>query len=118
MSYAGKRPVQAPTWQIGAGFEHDIPLPRGTLTPRLQTHFETQSNLLVQNYIYSRINKYTMSDAILTYKSEEGHWQGQEYVRNFENSVVITSANSNFGEYSYGLQPPRTFGIRVTYDFK
>ena len=118
VSYAGKRPVQAPTWQIGAGFEHDIPLPRGTLTPRLQTHFETQSNLLVQNYIYSRINKYTMSDAILTYKSEEGHWQAQGYVRNFENSVVITSANSNFGEYSYGLQPPRTYGIRVTYDFK
>ena len=111
--------MQAPTWQVGAGYEHEFQLGAGSLTARVQTNYESPSYLVVQNYRSSRIDAYTRSDAFLTYKPETGAaWSLQGYVRNIENAEVITAANTNFNYYSYGIAPPRTFGARLTYDFK
>jgi iron complex outermembrane recepter protein len=84
----------------------------------VQSNYQSPSFLVVQNYPSSRIDSFTRSDAFLTYKPLEGAlWSVQGYVRNIENAEVITAANTNFNRYSYGLAPPRTFGVRVTYDF-
>lgn len=117
-SFAGKHPVQAPTWQGSAGYEHEFQIGQATLTARVQVHAESASFLLVQNYPSSRIDSYTRSDAYLTYAPVDGKWSLQAYVRNIEDSVVITAANTNFNYYSYGLAPPRTFGARLTFDFE
>ncbi|MGA8939557.1 MAG: TonB-dependent receptor, partial [Acidobacteriaceae bacterium] len=115
-SFVGRAPVQAPTVQVNAGYEHDFQLAGGAvLGARIQTHIETQSYLVVQDYVNSRIAPYTRSDAYLTYTSADGKWSVESYVRNLENAVVITAANTNFNYYSYALAPPRTYGVRLTY---
>jgi iron complex outermembrane receptor protein len=117
VSFAGKTPVQAPRMQASLGFEHEFTVGAGSLTARVQSSYESESFLVVQNYPNSRIAPYTRSDAFLTYKPDSGKWTVQGYVRNIENSTIITSANTNFGYYSFGLAPPRTYGARLTYDF-
>jgi iron complex outermembrane receptor protein len=118
VSFAGRHPVQAPTWQVSLGYEHEFLVGEGTLTARLQSAYQSESFLVVQNYPNSRIDSYTRSDAFLTYKPAASQWSLQGYVRNIENSTVITAANTNFGYYSFGLAPPRTFGARLTFDFE
>jgi iron complex outermembrane receptor protein len=117
-SFAGKRPVQAPTWQGNLGYEHEFQVGQSTLTARVQTQVQSSSYLLVQNYPSSRIDSYTRSDLNLTYTPAEGNWSVLGYVRNIEDSIVITAANTNFNYYSYGLAPPRTFGALLTFNFE
>jgi iron complex outermembrane receptor protein len=118
-SYAGNTSPQSPDWQIGAGYEHRFDVFGGTLTPRIQTHFESHSYLGIENYGYEYQGAYTRSDIIVTFKNGDGRWNLQGYVRNLENAAVITSAvaSTRFGTYSYGLQAPRTYGAKLTYSF-
>ena len=112
---AGNAPAQAPKWQVGAGYEHRFQLAGGSLTPRLQTHYESKSYLGVDNYVRQTQNSYTRSDAMLTYADDSGKWTLQGYVRNIENARILTVANANFGSYNYAFAAPRTFGVTFSY---
>ncbi|MYM89344.1 TonB-dependent receptor [Rugamonas sp. FT82W] len=111
---AGNTPIQAPKWQIGLGYEHGFEVLRGTLTPRIQTHFESESYLGIENYERQRQRSYNRSDAMLTYADNGGKWSVQAYVRNIEDTRVITVANANFGAYNYAFSAPRTFGTKLS----
>jgi iron complex outermembrane receptor protein len=110
---AGNAPVQAPKWQIGAGYEHIFEAFGGTLTPRIQTHYESKSYLGVENYARQTQKSYSRSDAMLTYAEASGKWSLQAYVRNLEDTRVITAANANFGAYNFAFAAPRTFGMKL-----
>jgi iron complex outermembrane receptor protein len=97
---AGNAPVQAPKWQIGAGYEHIFEAFGGTLTPRIQTHYESKSYLGVENYARQTQKSYSRSDAMLTYAEASGKWSLQAYVR-------------NFGAYNFAFAAPRTFGMKL-----
>ncbi|SFV15039.1 TonB-dependent receptor [Pseudoduganella namucuonensis] len=114
---AGNEPAQAPRWQIGAGYEHGFEVPGGTLTPRIQTHYESKSYLGVDNYARQTQKSYHRSDAMLTYAEDSGKWTLQAYVRNIENAKVMTVANANFGSYNYAYSAPRTFGVKLTHSW-
>ncbi|WP_414901828.1 TonB-dependent receptor [Sphingomonas flavalba] len=119
VQYAGNRPPSSPKWQLGAGLQYDIPVGEGTLTPRVQTHYESQSYLAFTNYERERNRAFSRTDLMLTYNAPDRRWSLQGYIRNLENKIVITSASASglFGAYTYQLAPPRTFGARLTYNF-
>lgn len=114
---SGNVPVQAPRWQVSAGYQHTFYLLGGTLVPRFQTHFESNSYLGIENFRRQEQKPYWRSDAMLTYTSEDKKWELQGFIRNIGNTVVITSATASFGAYNYGLDAPRTFGARLTVNF-
>ncbi len=114
---AGNSPVQAPKWQIGAGYEHIFEAFHGTLTPRIQTHYESESFFGVENYGRQLQKSYNRSDLMLTYAEASGKWTLQGYVRNIEDVKVITVANANFGAYNYAFAAPRTFGVKLAYNW-
>ncbi|CAN5153937.1 TonB-dependent receptor [soil metagenome] len=111
--FSGNQSVQAPQWQINAGIEHKFDLFGGTLVPRAQTHYESKSYLGIENYARQRQGDYIRSDAMLTYTSDGDKWSLQAYVRNLENTTVITVANASFGSYNFGLAAPRTYGVKA-----
>jgi iron complex outermembrane recepter protein len=114
---AGHTAAQAPLWQLGGGYEHDFPMASGaTLNARVQSHFETHTYLGPENYGYQYQKKYSRSDALLTFHAPEEKWSLQAYIRNLENTVVITNAGAGFGYYNYALAPPRTYGVQFTYN--
>jgi iron complex outermembrane receptor protein len=51
---------------------------------------------------------------MLTYADNGGKWSVQAYVRNIEDTKVITVANANFGAYNYAFSAPRTFGTKLS----
>jgi iron complex outermembrane receptor protein len=114
---AGNTPPQSPTWSFAAGLEHQWDVLGGTVTGRIQTKAETSSNFSFYNYQDTRQNGYTMSDAFVSYAPASGHWKITGFVKNLENSVVFSNAQESLyaQSYTYGFEPPRTYGARVEY---
>lgn len=119
VQYAGNKPPSSPKWQLGAGLQYELALGDGTLTPRVQTHYESESYLAFTNFERERNRKFSRTDLMLTYNAPDNRWSLQGYVRNLENKIVITAASASglFGAYTYQLAPPRTYGARLTYNF-
>jgi iron complex outermembrane receptor protein len=115
---AGRTPPQAPMWVINAGYGHDWHVFGGTLNTRVQTHFESKSYLSPQNIDSDRQDAYTKTDLIIAYSPPSKKWQLQAYVRNIEDSLVLTNSadasSTTFLTYRYQFAAPRTFGTRLT----
>ena len=119
VQYAGNTPPQSPSWQVNGGYQHVFDVGRGTVTPRIQTHFETHSFLAFNNRPLERQDSYTRSDAMLTYTAPDDKWSVQGYVRNIENKTILTAATASglFGAYTFQFEAPRTYGVRATVNF-
>ncbi len=116
---AGNRPPQAPTISFNAGYEHDFDVLSGTLTPRIQTHYESHSFLQVNNFNSDRQDAYTRTDLVVTFKPKTGNWSVMAYVRNIEDTAILQFAQERaaFGTYAYQFDAPRTYGAELSFKF-
>ncbi len=114
--FAGNKPPQSPSWQLMAGYEHDFELPGGILTARAQSRFESSSYLAYTNFVREQQDSYIRSDVMLTYTNGNEDWSVQAYIRNIEDTDVITyaSASGLWGAYNYTFAAPRTYGVNFT----
>jgi len=118
LQLAGNIPPQAPRWTFNAGYQHDFDVFGGVLTARAQTHYESKTYFTVYNYEADSQPAYFRSDATITYKPDGGKWQLEGYVRNIENTLVLSNAqnpaSSTYLAYRYQYQAPRTMGVKLT----
>ena len=115
--YAGNETAMTPDSQFNLSYEHEFLLDDASLVAKVQTHYESESFLGIENFGFQSRDAYTKTDLILTYYKDD--WNVRAYIRNIEDDVVITSANKSslFGTYNYGLMAPRTFGASISYIF-
>jgi iron complex outermembrane receptor protein len=116
---AGNRLTQAPEWTLSGGIQHDFHLLGGTLTPRVQTRYQSKSYFTFFNTAAEQQPGYWKSDAQITYAPDDGPFSITAYVRNIEDNTILT-ANSNAGyasAYLVQFAAPRTYGARLTYSF-
>ncbi|WP_165799686.1 TonB-dependent receptor [Sphingomonas oleivorans] len=115
---AGNTPIQAPKISLNVGYEHDFAVGDGTLNARVQTQLQSESHLSIYNFEADRQAPYSRSDVVLTYTPANSPFSIQAYVRNLEDSRVLTAATPNFtGNWLYQFAPPRTYGGRVSVKF-
>ncbi|HSZ51501.1 MAG TPA: TonB-dependent receptor [Caulobacteraceae bacterium] len=114
---AGNTPPQSPTWTFEVGLEHTWEVFNGSVTGRIQTKAETASNFSFYDYADTEQKGYTMSDAYVSYAPGGGHWKLTIFAKNLENSAVFSNAEENLyaRSYTYGFEPPRTYGTRIEY---
>jgi len=117
---SGNRLVNAPRLSGTIGLEpHEFDLGGGTLTPRVQVHYESSAFLRIQNQPHDRRGSYTRSDARLRYEQANSRWFAEAYVENIENHNVVSSVSA--GTLIIGVGPsfkgvflaPRTYGMRI-----
>jgi iron complex outermembrane receptor protein len=116
---SGNRLTQAPEWTLSGGIQHDFHLLGGTLTPRVQTRYQTKTYFTFFNTAAEQQGAYWKSDAQITYVPDNGPFAITAYVRNIEDNTILTS-NSNAGyagAYLVQFAPPRTYGARLSYSF-
>ena len=112
----GNTPPQAPSWSAQAGLERTFTIPTGTLTPRVQSKYQTASYFSFYDYPDSRQSSYHLSDLFLTYQHTDSQLKVAAYLKNIENKAVFANA----GEaqyavaYEYEFLPPRTFGVSIS----
>lgn len=118
LDLSGNSMIQTPEWAVIAGYEHVFRLPGGELTPRIQTQYQSEQWMSFYNRPSEYQEAYTRTDLSLAYAPDAYPVKIQAYVRNVENSVVLTEASLNTGIYSAirsMYAPPRTYGLRLTY---
>jgi iron complex outermembrane receptor protein len=117
--YAGYQLQNAPDWTVTFGYQHDFPVGSGTLRARAQTRYESS---YWGTFLHARGTgqpAYFKTDASLTYTAASEAWSAGLWVRNLENEAVLAAATTGqFGPYADTfLEPPRTYGARVTFRF-
>ncbi|NWK98688.1 TonB-dependent receptor [Sphingobium lactosutens] len=119
---AGNRLAQTPKFVIGVGYEHVFDLgSSGTITANAFSRFKSDYFLTFFNYNDSRQAAYTQSDLSLSYKPENGKFNVQAFVRNLENvrplafAGYIAAGPDDIFNFQFGA--PRTYGVRVSFDF-
>ncbi len=108
---------------MNAGYFHDFPLPGGYLRGKATSRYEDAFYADFNHTPGGRQQPYIKSDASLTYFSSRGGWSVGGWVKNIENVAVIaaTAGGSNIPPLTSAatafLEPPRTYGVRLTYGF-
>ncbi len=127
----GKLP-HAPRFSTTAVYEHEFTTGGGgKTTPRVQVHYETQTNLAqfgaigpgapeaARAYPNARIQKgYSTVDLGLRYEEPKGRWYTEAFVVNLGNRAVKTDVSWVTGStWTSFYRPPRTYGARASYKF-
>ncbi len=120
VQYAGNTLPQAPSWSLSGGVSHDFLIGNGKLTARAQSRYQSKSFFSFRNIGTEMQKGYTKTDLMLTYvPNEASGFEISAYVRNIENSVILTTSEeaAYAGGYLVQFGDPRTYGARVTYRF-
>lgn len=105
------------TFQIG--FAYDFSLGgAGTLTPEVQTYYNSGYILTDLTPDYGNNPAYTKTDLRLTYRNADGKFSLQAFVNNLEDKAIITRAvYTNHRALLVNYAPPRSFGLNMGYRF-
>ena len=121
-NFQGHRLNQTPPYTFNIGAEYRFQTSFGTITPRVDAFFSGKVDFLPDNFITSRQGAYHTTDLRLTWQSPDNRYKVEGFVRNIENSNVIS--NDGLQSITLGQQvlepdnfvyfPPRTYGVRIT----
>lgn len=124
-----------PKWQVSAGYSHTFELgAAGSLSAGASAHYESKAILRLADLPLlvpgERKDAYTKWDADITWRAASGVWSVQAYIDNITNEAIIgvgSSGQSTTGVWfksassgtfrSASLEPPRTYGVRISVDF-
>uniref|UniRef100_UPI002F90F8AC TonB-dependent receptor n=1 Tax=Gluconobacter thailandicus TaxID=257438 RepID=UPI002F90F8AC len=117
--FAGNQLPQAPNYSVGAGFSRYWRVPSGRILTQIKTRFQSGTYLYFTNEKDSRQKAYTNTTALAEYFPNMGHWHAQIFVRNLENSRILTYAAENgyANAYAYSFAAPRTFGGAISVEY-
>jgi iron complex outermembrane receptor protein len=117
VNYGGLQLIESPDIVTNLGYQHVWGLASGAgVEFDLNTHYENGFWGTFQHSPTTHQPAYTMSDADLTYKSQNGKWSVSLWGKNLENSAVLgPGAYVGAGTIGgvYWLLPPRTYGVRM-----
>lgn len=119
---AGNTPPITPRFTITVGYDKEIGLGNaGSLTASVYTTFKSSYFNDIFNFKDSKQEAFTQTDLSLTWKPESEKFTVQAFVRNLEDTRAITyagfTAAGNDRIYNWQFGAPRTYGVRVGFDF-
>lgn len=120
LGYNVKQRVQNQSdFTLRAGIAYEIDLGEmGTLTPEVQTYYN--DGYLLNPVLANTFNQesYTKTDLYITWRNTEENLTLQGFIQNIENKAVIGRVTvGNGGAFSGTYQPPRTWGLRLSYRY-
>jgi iron complex outermembrane recepter protein len=118
-SLAGNHLPSTPIISLRFQYLHDFDLPDGgTLTPSVSAYWQSASYLTPFNTALDRVDAYSKTDGILTYTDPSRHWKLQGYVYNLENKLIPNNGGAGaVGQYTVEYGAPRTYGVRLSYQY-
>jgi iron complex outermembrane receptor protein len=116
--FGGYQLQYAPEWTVSVGYQHDFRFSRGYLRASADSRYEADFWGTFNHARGTQQLSYFKSDASLTYVDND-HWTLGAWIRNIENEPVLAATTTGqFGPYGVAfLEPPRTYGLRLTVQF-
>jgi iron complex outermembrane receptor protein len=114
----GNKLTKAPEWTFNVGAEYEFQLGGiGTLTPRVQFHYEDDQFLREFNKPVDHEDSFTRTDIIVSYRHSNGQWYLEAFVNNIEDEDVRNNLQNFPGHgLQYQLDAPRTYGVRIGFE--
>ena len=107
--------IEAPKISGSVGYQHDFNFNSGaSLIARVDNHFESGHWGVFQHPAASYSPSFSKTDLNLTYYAANNRWHINGYIYNVENSVSFGAGLGLAGAF---IMPPRTYGMKVGYDF-
>jgi iron complex outermembrane receptor protein len=107
-------------WSLGTQYQFSLG-DRGTLTPRIDVAYTgSQFSGAINNALFNQIESYTVANARLTWRNQEGDWQAAFIVTNLTDELYYLTLFDLSGSSGYvNAQPamPRQYGISVKHSF-
>ena len=115
---SGKQALNSPKWTANLGLSQTVDLGSVMLTADIDGRYRG-SREVGFNYIpLSRTGSDFTMDASLTLGDIDEYWRITAYVRNLTDEAVRSNVSVGSGNIVSTLyQPPRTYGLRASYDF-
>jgi iron complex outermembrane recepter protein len=118
VNYRGNRLANAPevTVNVGANwtlFDNDA----GSFTLRGALRLVGESYLSEYNRSPDRVASYAMSEVRATYRSADKSFLVEAFAQNIGNKTVPASISVTASGFGAAYLPPRTYGVRVGFDF-
>jgi len=108
----------APRLSLRAQYSHDFELGNGgKITPMASFYYQSKNYLREFNYFVDKVDAYTKTSLTLTYEDPTGSWKASAYVHNLEDKAIRNTGNTALGRYFSDYHAPRTWGVRVGYQF-
>jgi len=121
-NYSGNRLVNAPRISLRGRYSHIFNLgANGTLTPSVDVYWQARSYTTLDNIsdpARGGRSAYSKTDLNLLYETADGRWSVNAFVHNVENKTVYSSSVPLAAFATATYMPPRTFGVRVGYNFE
>ncbi|MCI0518501.1 MAG: TonB-dependent receptor [Woeseiaceae bacterium] len=116
--FGGYQLQYAPDWTVSAGYLHDFRYSSGYLRARADTRYESSFWGTFNHARGTEQPDYFKSDASLTYVDND-QWTLGVWIRNIEDVPVLAATTTGqFGPYGDAfIEPPRTYGLRLTLEF-
>jgi iron complex outermembrane receptor protein len=107
-------------WSLGTQYQFSLG-ERGTLTPRVDVAYTgSQFSGAINNPLFNQIESYTVANARLTWRNQEGDWQAAFIVTNLTDELYYLTLFDLSGSSGYvNAQPamPRQYGISIKHSF-
>ena len=112
--WAGRKLDRSPNVVFTAGYTQTFQLPNsGNIQAGVHVRVSDGYVLAALNTLNQfHVPGYSKTDATLTYNAPGQRWYIQGFIKNIENTVVVTQAYSGFFA-SLATADPRTFGARI-----
>jgi iron complex outermembrane recepter protein len=96
----------APHWQGNLGIQYEAPLLGGTLTPRIDYNFQSESYSTAINDARNLLERRDVINARLSYRTKGGDWEGTLGVTNVTEESYYYSKLDIFAAAGYVTATP------------
>jgi len=117
---SGVQLARAPKWAIQGAVSHSFFLPQNAkITAAVDALYNSPYKLDVTAVGFLTQKAFTTVNADVGYHSGDGHWSVSAWIKNISDRAVYNDAR-RYGTSAFSgadIRPPRTYGVRVNYDF-
>lgn len=116
---SGNEMRKAPGMSLNLGLQYDADVPAiaGSITARLDFHYEEEQYHDVINRPEDLTDSFTKTDISVTYRTENARYFVQLFGRNLEDEDVRTTVFQSAAGPLVAFAPPRTYGVRAGVEF-
>ncbi len=112
--------AQVPEWTANLGVSYEFSGAYGSVTPRLDASYRSESFMNAANTPSLRQDAYTLLNGSITYRSPEERWTVSLFGQNLTDEVYFTGGFADLIDQGYaevGVSRPREWGVRLSYEY-
>lgn len=111
--------INSPEFSLNLGYDHEVPIGDLTLVLGARTRIESSRFTNIEYLPEQKQGGYMTSDAFVTLEGPDARWSLTAFMNNIEDETILggTVVRPVLQTVYAVLRPPRTYGLRASFNF-